>query len=99
MSSRTASRLPGSNRVIRRTKAKPQAVRGGEAAPHGFEPRFAASEAAVLPLDERASSARGGSRTRRISQVCQSPSPAPRAPRGPRSPTTPGKSRVHCQLC
>jgi hypothetical protein len=59
------SRHPGSNRAIRRTKAKPQAVRGGEAAPHGFEPRFAASEAAVLPLDERAPSAEGAIRTHR----------------------------------
>ncbi len=30
-------------------------MRGGRAAPHGFEPRFTAPEAAVLPLDERAS--------------------------------------------
>ena len=40
------------------------AVRGGQAAPHGFEPRFTASEAAVLPLDERASSTGDASRTR-----------------------------------
>ena len=32
------------------------AVRGGEAAPRGFEPRLMASEATVLPLDERAPS-------------------------------------------
>ena len=35
---RTQSRHPGSNRAIRRTKAKPQAVRGGEATLPGFEP-------------------------------------------------------------
>jgi hypothetical protein len=41
------------------------AVRGGKAALHGFEPRPAASGAAVLPLDQRASSAEGAIRTHR----------------------------------
>jgi hypothetical protein len=44
------SRHPGSNRAVRGTKAEPQAVRGGMAAHHGFEPRFAHSECAVLPV-------------------------------------------------
>lgn len=47
------SRLPVPIRIIRRTKAEPQAVRGGEAAPRGFEPRFAAPEAAVLPVKRK----------------------------------------------
>lgn len=32
------SRHPGSNRAVRRTKAEPQAVRGGKAGISGFEP-------------------------------------------------------------
>ena len=63
-SATNASRHPGSNRAVPRTKREPQAVRGGRAAPHGLEPRLTASEAAVLPLDERASSRRGETRTR-----------------------------------
>jgi hypothetical protein len=47
-----SSRHPGSNRVTRRTKAEPQAVRGGGAAPRGFEPRssgFRGRRLAVRP--------------------------------------------------
>jgi hypothetical protein len=44
------SRHPGSNRAVRRTKAEPQAVRGGRAAPRGFEPQLAHPECAVLPV-------------------------------------------------
>jgi hypothetical protein len=47
------SRHPVPTRIIRRTKTEPQAVRGGKAAPRGFEPRFAASEAAVLPFKRK----------------------------------------------
>lgn len=35
---RKTSRPPGSNRIVRRTKAEPQAVRGGMATLPGFEP-------------------------------------------------------------
>lgn len=50
-----AARAPGAatrgrTGAVRGTKAEPQAVRGGIAAHHGFEPRFAHSECAVLPV-------------------------------------------------
>lgn len=40
-------------RVSRRTKAGPQAVRSGKAAPRGFEPRLAHPECAVLPVGRK----------------------------------------------
>jgi hypothetical protein len=93
-----ASRHPGSNRAIRRTKAKPQAVRGGEAAPHGFEPRFTASEAAVLPLDERAPSAEGAIRAHRPRGLSSRGLPVAVTPacaaRGS-NPVPLGKSQLH----
>jgi hypothetical protein len=45
------SRHPVSNRAIRRTKAKPQAVRGGEAAHPGLEPgKLSVQSRAGLPI-------------------------------------------------
>jgi hypothetical protein len=58
MGTSTWSRHPVSNRITRLTRPGPQAVRGGEAAGQGLEPRFTASEAAVLPLDDPALSFR-----------------------------------------
>ena len=50
-------------------EGKVTAVRDGEAAGQGLEPRFTASEAAVLPLDDPALSTGGGSRNPHLGEV------------------------------
>ena len=45
---------PGADPGLQHFRGRAAAVRGGEAAGQGLEPRFAASEAAVLPLDDPA---------------------------------------------
>lgn len=81
-------------------EGKVTAVCDGAAAGQGLEPRLAASEAAVLPLDDPALSTGGGSRTR-TSEAHQDLSlarlpvtPRPRAPPGNRTPYRRIKSPV-----
>jgi hypothetical protein len=61
---RASSLSAVSNRASHPYEGRPDAGPRGMAAGQGLEPRFAASEAAVLPLDDPALSTGGGSRTR-----------------------------------
>lgn len=75
----------------------------GLAARQGFEPQSAASEAAVLPLDDLASGAEGASRTHKPRVLSSRGLPVAFTPAWcaarDSNPVPPGKGRLHHQLC
>jgi hypothetical protein len=85
------SRHPGSNRAIRRTKAKPQAVRGGEAGHPGLEPGnsgFRARRVCRIPpmaIGYGRSESNAQAARFELARSARLP-PLPRAPPGDRTP-------------